>query len=317
LVKELAVTVLLACGIIAAMSFKPCLFCCVLALISLVAQPPDPAADLLRQGRQKLTEGKQSEALAIYKQAVESFPKSVQANNQTGVLLDLMGQYGEARKYFGKAIEVAATPQAKGQAQRAMAMSYAFEGDCKNAAKYEGPLYEQYLEAKDYFNAGETADEVARVCIDAGNLDDAYAWYRKGHEAGMNEPDPKQKDLWNFRWEHALGRIAARRGKAEEAQMHVAAAKAILDKGTNPQQAPFFPYLAGYVALYAGDYRAALAELQKANQDPFILVLIAQTYERLEDKDQATQYYKKAMGSNAHNPPNAAARRMARSKAGG
>jgi tetratricopeptide (TPR) repeat protein len=266
------------------MSLKPCLFCGIFVLNGLLAQPPqqsgppDPAADFLRQGRQKLTEGKQDEALAIYKQAVESFPKSVQANNQTGVLLDLMGRYGEARKYFGKAIEVAPTPQAKGQAQRAMAMSYAFEGDCKNAAKYEGPLYEQYLAAKDYYNAGEMADELARVCIDADNLDDAYAWYRKGHEAGLNETDPKQQDLWNFRWEHALGRIAARRGKADEAQKHVAAAKAILDKGSNPQQAPFFPYLVGYVAFYGGDYRTALTELQKANQsDPFIQVLIAQT----------------------------------------
>jgi len=299
------------------MTFKPCLFSCVIGLSALLAQPPqqsgppDPAADLLGQGRQKLTEGKQDEALAIYKQAVESFPKSVQANNQTGILLDLMGQYAEARKYFGKSIEIAATPQAKGQAQRAMAMSYAFEGDCKNAAKYEGPLYEQYLSAKDYFNAGETADELARVCIDAGNLDEAYAWYRKGHEAGLNETNPKQKDLWNFRWEHAQGRIAARRGKAEEAQKHVAAAKAILDKGTNPQQAQFFPYLVGYVAFYGGDYKTALTELQKANQsDPFIQVLIAQTYEKLGDKDQAMQSYKKAMGSNAHNPPNAAARRL-------
>jgi tetratricopeptide (TPR) repeat protein len=306
------------------MSLKPCLFCGIFVLNGLLAQPPqqsgppDPAADFLRQGRQKLTEGKQDEALAIYKQAVESFPKSVQANNQTGVLLDLMGRYGEARKYFGKAIEVAPTPQAKGQAQRAMAMSYAFEGDCKNAAKYEGPLYEQYLAAKDYYNAGEMADELARVCIDADNLDDAYAWYRKGHEAGLNETDPKQQDLWNFRWEHALGRIAARRGKTDEAQKHVAAAKAILDKGTNPQQAPFFPYLVGYVAFYGGDYRTALTELQKANQsDPFIQVLIAQTYEKLEDKNQAAQFYKKAMGSNAHNPPNAAARRLARKKVAG
>src|SRR5260370_27365772 len=124
------------------MSFKPCLFCCLFALGALLAQPPqtsgpaDTVADLLRQGRQKLAEGKQDEALAIYKRDIETFPKAVQANNQTGVLLDLMGKYGEARKYFGKSIEIAATPQAKGQAQRAMAMSYAFEGDCKNAAKY-------------------------------------------------------------------------------------------------------------------------------------------------------------------------------------
>jgi hypothetical protein len=54
--------------------------------------------------------------------------------------------------------------------------------------------------------------------------------------------------------------IAAQRNKSE-AERHVAAAKAILDKGSNPDQAPFYPYLTGYVAFYAGDYKTALAEL--------------------------------------------------------
>jgi hypothetical protein len=54
--------------------------------------------------------------------------------------------------------------------------------------------------------------------------------------------------------------IAAQRSKSE-AERHVAAAKAILDKGSNPDQAPFYPYLTGYVAFYAGDYKTALAEL--------------------------------------------------------
>ena len=103
--------------------------------------------------------------------------------------------------------------QANAQALRAMAVSYAFEGDCKKVVKYDGPLH----------------------------VDQAYQWYQKGHEAGLNEPEEKQKDLWNFHWEHAQARIAARRGNRTEAQKHVEAAKAVLDKGSNPQQAPFFP----------------------------------------------------------------------------
>ena len=122
-------------------------------------------------------------------------------------------------------------------------------------------------------------------------------------------------DLWEFRWEHAQARIAARRGDKAGAQKHVAAAKAILDKGTNPQQAPFFPYLAGYVAFYLGDYKTALDELQKSNQnDPFIQCLIGQTYEKLGDKEKALEYYKKAAGTTAHNPPGAYARLFARKK---
>lgn len=231
--------------------------------------------------------------------------------------MDLAGNYAEARELFAQALEHASTPQAKAQAQRSMAMSYAFEGDCKNAAKYEGPLYETYLAAKSYFEAGETADELARVCIDAGDLDAAYQWYQKGHQAGMNEPEETQKDLWSFRWEHAQARIAARRGNKAEAEKHADAARAILDKGTNPQQAPFLPYLMGYVAFYGGDYKTALAEFQKANQnDPFIQVMIAQTYEKLGDRQHATEYYHTALASNAHNPGNAFAHPLARKKLG-
>ena len=151
--------------------------------------------------------------------------------------LDLDGNYAEARKDFAKALEMGGTLQVQAQARRSLAVSYAFEGDCKNAVKYEGPLYEIDLASKSYFEAGETADELARICIDAGDLDQAYQWYQKGHDAGLNEPEEKQKDLWSFRWEHAQARIAARRGNKAEARKHVEAAKAILDKGSNPQQA--------------------------------------------------------------------------------
>jgi tetratricopeptide (TPR) repeat protein len=286
------------------------------ALLS--AQPaPDPSADLLKQGQQKMREGKQDEALTLYRQALAASPNSFVANTQTGVLLDLMGQYAEARKFFAKAIEAAPTPANKGQALRSMAMSYAFESNCKEAAKYESQLYDTYLAAKDFYNAGEIANELARVCIESGDFDTAQKWYQTGHDVGLREPGlkPDRADLWEFRLEHAQARLAARRGKKEDAQKHIAAAKAILDKGTNPDQARFFPYLTGYVAFYAADYKTALADLQKADQrDPFILCLIAQTYEKTGDQPQALEYYRKILASNGHNPPAAYARPFAKKK---
>jgi tetratricopeptide (TPR) repeat protein len=185
--------------------------------------------------------------------------------------------------------------------------------------KYASQAYDIFLAAKDFFNSGEVANELARICLESGDLDQAQKWYQTGHEVGPREPDikPERKDLWDFRWEHALARLAARRGQAAEAQKHVAAAKTILDKGTNPDQASFFPYLVGYVAFYGGDHKAALAALQQGNQnDPFILSLIAQTYEKLGDEAQAKEYYKKILASNAHNPTNAFARPLARKKLG-
>jgi tetratricopeptide (TPR) repeat protein len=158
---------------------------------------------------------------------------------------------------------------------------------------------------------------MARVCIEAGDLDAAAKWYKTGYETGLREPNikPDRVDLWEFRWEHAQARIAARRGKDAEAQKHVAAAKAALDKGTNPTQAVFFPYLVGYVAFYRSDYKTALEELQKANQnDPFIQCMIAQTYEKMGEKEKALEFYRKAAATTAHNPPAAYARPFAKKK---
>lgn len=284
------------------------------------AQPQTgPTDPLVREGQQLLRGGQHEAALAQFKKAIAATPDSFAAHLQSGVVLDLMGRYGEARQYFQKAIDLAPTPENRVSANRAMAMSYAFERDCAGATKYEAPLYEQYLKDNDFFRAGEIANELARVCLESGDLASAEKWYRNGYDAGPREADikPERKDLWDFRWEHAQARLAARRGNKAEAQKHVEAAKTILAKGTNPEQAPYLPYLVGYVAFYGGDYQAALPELQKGNQnDPFILALIAQAYEKLGDDARATEYYKKALESNAHNPTGAYARPLAKQKLG-
>ena len=289
---------------------------------SLFAQAPQAPSqrqqpEFVRRGQQLMREGKLEEALALYRQTLQSQPLSLPANIAAGNVLDLMGKGEEARKYFQKAIDIAEKPEQKAPANRAMAMSYAFEGSCKKTVEYEQKVLDYFAAAKDFFQQGEIADETARVCIDDGDLDAAIHWYKGGHDTGLKEPDikPARVDLWNFRWEHAQARIAARRGNLAEAQDHVTAAKAILDKGTNPEQAQFFPYLRGYVAFYGQDYKTAVEELLKANQnDPFIQCLLGQTYEKLGEKDKAVESYRKAAAATAHNPPAAYAVPFARKK---
>jgi tetratricopeptide (TPR) repeat protein len=273
--------------------------------------------EFIKQGQQLMREGKLDDALALYRRTLQTSPDSLPANIAAGSVLDLVGQGEEALQYFGKAMQVADTPEHKAMAQRAMAMSYAFEGNCKKTIQYEQLVFNYYGSVKDFFRQGEIANEAARVCIDSGDLDSAYEWYQTGHDTGLKEPDikPARKDLWEFRWEHAQARIAARRGNQAEAQKHVAAAKAILDKGTNPEQAQFLPYLQGYVAFYAGDYKTALEELLKANQnDAFIQCMIGQTYEKLGDEQKALGYYHKASTAIAHNPAVAYAVPLAKKK---
>lgn len=246
-----------------------------------------------------------------------------------GSMLDSEGKGAEARVVFQSAIDSAPTPAAKASAERAMAMSWAFEGDCKKTAEYETRVMgywktqEKEAPGNAFYQQGEMADEAARVCIDNGDLDTAHELYKKGMEIGLSEPgiSPGRKLLWQFRWEHAQARLAARRGHAEEAAKHVAAAKEVLeelkqkDDGLFRQQSSFIPYLTGYVALYGGDYKKALTDFQNANQnDAFIQCLIGMTYEKLGEKDKAMEAYRQAMTARGHNPPAAFAHSFAKKK---
>lgn len=280
---------------------------------------PPPQPEFVKQGQQLIRDGKPEEALALYRQTLKSSPDSIPANIAAGSVLDLMGKSEEARKHFAKAIELADTPKAKVTGQRAMAISYAFEANCGKAIEYEQLVVDFAGSEKNFFQQGEIADEGARVCLDAGDFNAAYKWYKIGHDTGLKEADikPARQDLWNFRWENAQARIAARRGEKADAQKHVAAAKAILDKGAIPEQVVFLPALEGYVAFYAGDYKTALEKLTHANQDdPFMQCMLGQTYEKLGEKERAREYYKKASMTAAHNPAAAYAVPLARKKLG-
>jgi tetratricopeptide (TPR) repeat protein len=246
------------------------------------SQPLSPAMELVRQGRRLSNQGQQDEAIATFGKAVALEPKLSEAHAGIGIALDLQGKYAEARHHLQEAIDFA-PDSTRDRARRTMAVSYAFESKADDAMRFEKPVFDAALAAGRFFDAGEVADEQARIYLESGNLDSALAWYRRGYETGLKEPgiSAARKDLWEFRWHHAEARIAARRGQASEAQRHVAMAKAVLDRGTNPQQAVFLPYLTGYVAFYTGDLKTAIADLRKGNQkDPFILCLLAQADEK-------------------------------------
>src|SRR6202521_3495592 len=139
------------------------------SLAPLFAQAPaqQHQPEFIKQGQQLMRDGKPEEALALYRQTLQTSPNSVPANVAAGSVPDLMGKGEEARKYFTKAIEVADTPEGKTSAKRAMAMSYAFEGDCKKTVEYEQQVFDFYGSVKNFFQQGEIANEAARVCIDS------------------------------------------------------------------------------------------------------------------------------------------------------
>lgn len=283
----------------------------------------------LRDATELIRAGKDAEALALVRAELKSEALSLGAAN----LLDTLGRTDEARKIHEERVARAADPAAKAAAQRALAMSHAFAGNAAETVRLEKEVIAYWVtqEKADpqnaFYQQGEMANEAARVCIDLGDLAAAETWYRKGTELGLKEPEPKTHpaSLWNYRLAHALGRLAARRGDAAEAQRQVAAARRILDGDPKMAEAQerYFPYLVGYVALYTGDLKKADAELAKAvaaqgNQsDPFMTCLQAMTAEKQGDQARAQSLYRKAyQQATAHNPPAAFARPFARKKLG-
>jgi tetratricopeptide (TPR) repeat protein len=283
----------------------------------------------LRQASALLRDGKTQEALAAVRRELQANPASTGAAN----LLDVLGENADARAVFQRAIDGAATPSAKAAAQRGMAMSYAFSGDCGNAVKYEELVIAYWITREQaepqnaFYQQGEMANEAARVCIDSGDLATAEKYYRRGRELGLKEPEPRTHpaSLWEFRTAHALARLAARRGNASEAARHVSAARRILDGDPKmaEDQERFFPYLTGYVALYTNDLRKAETELTKAlaipdnATDPFMNYLLGLTYEKLGRAGQARDTFMKAYDlARGHNPPAAFVRPTLRKKLG-
>src|SRR5947207_13617623 len=210
------------------------------------AAPSDDAQTLVKQGQKLNSEGKQDEALKLYKQALEMSPNSYQAHLESGVALDLKGDYAAAREHLKKAIEVAPADQ-KNRALRVMAFSYAFESNAAEAEKYEKQAFDSLMAKPDFEAAAGVANELARIKLESGDIDGAANWYKTGYDTAMRIPNLKDTDrqLWAFRWANAQARIAARRGQRDQAQKQVATAKTALDKANNPDQAQFFPYLTG------------------------------------------------------------------------
>jgi tetratricopeptide (TPR) repeat protein len=260
------------------------------------------ALTLVREGRKLERASRFDESLALYEKAAAADPALFDAQFALGRALDLAGRYDEARDHLQQALGLA-EEGAREMVQSAIGVSYAFQGNARDAAPWYREQFDAQIARGRMAMAAETANALARVDLEAGDLDAAAEWYKKGYDTGLKTPDltPAGRNLWDFRWENAQGRIAARRGRFDEARAHARKARAILDRGGNDDQRPFVPYLTGYIALYAGRYRQAIDDLLKGDLgDPFVAGLVAEAYAKLGDRANARKYYARVMASNAH-----------------
>lgn len=232
--------------------------------------------------------------------------------------VDADGKHAEARAMYQGLIASAPDAAAKAAATRRLAMSYGYDGNCAKVIELLDQVIAYWVTRRAvepqnaHYQEGEMANEAARVCIDHGFLDEAERMYRRGTMLGNAEPTPRTHpaSLWAFREAHAMARLAARRDNAAEAKRWVGEARKALDSDSvmAKSQEQYFPYLVGYVALFTGDLATAEAQFQKTvaamPNDPFQLVLLGMTHEKMGHTAVARGFYQKAYDmSTGSNPP--------------
>lgn len=286
---------------------------------ALASGQQDPAA-LVKEGQKLEFAGKRQEAVERYREALKLNPKQFDAHIGLGRVAVVEGKGAEGRKHLQQALEMA-PENGINPSLSSMGVAWIYEGNVAEAAKAYEKVFDRQTQAGARDAAAGTANALARAYLETGDLTNAEKWYRQGYETAqkIDKLTPEQADLWAMRWHHALGRIAARRKNAAEAKKQVEAVKALADKGTLDEfQRGQLTYLEGYVAFYEGRHDDAIGALAKADQnDPFILSLLAQSYEAKNDTAKARELYQKIVDTPGYSLQGALSRPHAQRKLAG
>jgi tetratricopeptide (TPR) repeat protein len=291
-----------------------------LCLLAFSGQPADPE-ELVKQGRALFSQGRHDEAERLYRQAIAISPRSFEAARALGILLNIKGQYPEARTHLEQAVKVAPTSAVRHQAMATLALSYAFEGKMDAVVReYEALRRSQQAEG-DASGAAASARSLGRILLEAGDIANGRRWYEIGYQEWKPQPSQPESErlLWELRWRHMQARVSAREGRIEDAKRLLGEFEALMNKrGKLSEDAAIHRWVAGYVAFYAKEYDLAIDHLTHGDtSDPFILGMIGRAYEAKGDMTNARQYYRRVMESNVYNLQSAIARPHARARLSG
>ena len=268
----------------------------------------------LSEAEKLLTSGDVKGAISSLDRLVRASPRSYEGRLALGRALDLDGRHADARRHLEEALKLAPEDE-RTDALTTLGVSYAFEARADEAARYYQRAFDADIQRNDRAAAAGRANALGRIYLESGNLQKAEQWYTTGFETSRKIPElpGSQAALWDMRRHNALGRIEARRGNRAAANEHAAAVKGLLDTPGLENQRVFYPYLDGYIACFSKQYQQAADEQLRGDQsDPFVLGLIAQSYEKLGDRAKAGEYCRKVLALPVHNINSAFSRPQAR-----
>jgi tetratricopeptide (TPR) repeat protein len=248
-------------------------------------------------------DAKADKALAAFEKAQAIGPTSARAEAFLAAADLMKGDYPKARTTY-QAIEKRLPKGSVPFAIRfGVTFSHLYEGHVDEAleslrtylAEYKAGGLDQQFPEVFIWNA------MARINLENGRLDEAMKDYQKGFESvpASNLPED-QKKTWQGRLHHGTARTLAKMGKIQDAWAEAETVRKMIEEGGEPakQYWPAYHYVAGYVKLEAGEYQAAMEQLEQADtNNPFETLLLARAYEKLGKKEEAKKAYQKVVDS--------------------
>jgi tetratricopeptide (TPR) repeat protein len=272
-------------------------------LVALADKLPDERMVHMMLGQVYMNVGNVDGATKHFERAIALDPSLPRVYAFIGNASLLRDEYGKAREYFAKAEAMAPKTAIPFGAVFGTVYSYIYEGNYDAASKRLAAFRGEYEQRGGTAQFPEVFiwNAMARIHLENGNPQQALEEYKKGYESipGSNLPED-QKQTWLGRMHHGMGRSLSKMGKSAEAWEHAETIKKMIEAAGEPgkQFWPAYHYMAGYLKLEAGDYKAAVEHLKQADQtNEFHMLLLARAYEKVGDKEGSRKAYQTIVDS--------------------
>lgn len=149
--------------------------------------------------------------------------------------------------------------------------------------------------------AAAACNAVGRVLLETGSSGPALEWYDRGWGIVQGSSmKAEERPIWQVRHLHGAARVAAQRRETRKAQTLADEAKSVMDSdAANAEHYKWiYPYLIGYLRWQDKRYDEAIEQLTKSETDrAYIQYLIADSYARLRQTENARAWFGKALAS--------------------
>jgi tetratricopeptide (TPR) repeat protein len=266
--------------------------------IKLIPNNPNPYDSY---GELLLKMGEYEASLEQYRKAIKHDSNFVASYIGMASNLVYISDYYEARLLMERFYNKARNDAEKRRALIFTAISYVDEGKYKDAIEVLEKLAKKSKENNDDVALATSNGIISAIYFDLEKYDKAISYYKIAIEAIENSNLPneiKNNSRFDILFGEAL--VLAKKTKFEAALKKADEYMAKAEKSGNSNQIRNGHEIYGRIALDKKEYNKAIEEFNQANlHNPYILFMIAQAYEELNDIENAKIYLKKIIKFNS------------------